>query len=58
MPSKRLSPDDPRERLNRARSNLSDPGVRPQAHIWVSHKAPWYEITDSLSQFEEGPDTR
>ena len=36
----------------------SDPGVRPQAHIWVSHKAPWYEITDFLPQFEEGPDTR
>lgn len=58
MPSKRLSPDDPREWLNRARSNLSDLGVGSQAHIRASYKAPWYEITDSLPQFEEGPDTR
>ncbi len=36
----------------------SDPGMRPQAHIWVSHKAAWYEITDSLPQFEKGADTR
>jgi len=31
-----------------------DPGIRPQNHIWVSQKAPWYEITDSLPQFQEG----
>lgn len=31
-----------------------DPGIRPQNHIWVSHKAPWHEITDSLTQFPEG----
>ena len=30
-----------------------DPGIRPQQHIWVSHKAPWYEIADSLPQFQE-----
>ncbi len=30
-----------------------EPGVRPQNHIWVSHKAPWFEITDSLPQFPE-----
>lgn len=31
-----------------------DPGVRPSAHVWVASKAPWYEITDALPQFEEG----
>ncbi len=33
-----------------------DPGTRPMAHIWVSQKAPWYEITGDLPQFEEFPD--
>jgi hypothetical protein len=32
----------------------SDPGRRPLAHVWVSAKAPWHEITDSLPQFAEG----
>ncbi|MEN8184817.1 MAG: GFA family protein [Myxococcota bacterium] len=32
----------------------SDPGVRPSAHIWVSEKAPWYEIDDGLPQFPKG----
>lgn len=32
-----------------------DPGIRPQAHIWVGSKATWEEITDSLPQMEEGP---
>lgn len=27
-----------------------DPGVRPQAHIFVASKAPWVEITDGLPQ--------
>ena len=35
-----------------------DPGIRPQAHIWVSHKASWYEIQDDLPQFAERPDKR
>lgn len=30
-----------------------DPGVRPQKHIFVGSKAPWYEITDGLPQFSE-----
>ncbi len=25
-----------------------DPGIHPEAHIWVEHKAPWYEISDAL----------
>ena len=32
-----------------------DPGVRPSGHIYVGSKAPWYEITDGLPQFEERP---
>jgi hypothetical protein len=31
-----------------------DPGVRPSAHVWVSSKAPWWEITDALPQHAEG----
>ncbi len=27
-----------------------DPGRPPLAHIWVSEKAPWFEITDDLPQ--------
>lgn len=33
----------------------TDPGITPQAHIFVASKAPWYEITDSLTQYPEGP---
>ncbi len=32
-----------------------DPGQRPQCHIFVGSKAPWFEITDSLPQYEEMP---
>jgi len=32
-----------------------DPGIRPQAHIFVGSKASWYEISDSLMQFDEFP---
>jgi hypothetical protein len=35
-----------------------DPGVRPQEHIFVGSKAPWYEITDALPQFSERPPGR
>ena len=28
------------------------PGLRPDHHIFVGSKAPWYEITDDLPQFE------
>ncbi|MEW8562531.1 MAG: GFA family protein [Candidatus Thiodiazotropha sp.] len=31
----------------------SDPGIKPIAHIFTGSKAPWYDITDSLPQFEE-----
>ncbi len=32
-----------------------DPGIRPQAHIYVGYKAPWFEITDGLPQFHRNP---
>jgi hypothetical protein len=31
-----------------------DPERRPAGHVWVSEKAPWYEITDTLPQWERG----
>lgn len=31
-----------------------DPGVRPDMHIWVRARAPWYAIRDALPQYEEG----
>jgi hypothetical protein len=36
-----------------ALGSLADaPSIRPSAHIFVGDKAPWYEITDSLPQYE------
>ena len=35
-----------------------DPGRRALAHVWVASKAPWFEITDTLPQFDEGPPPR
>jgi len=31
------------------------PGVKPALHMFVGSKAPWWEITDDLPQFEEWP---
>lgn len=31
----------------------TDPGIKPIVHIFTGSKALWYEITDSLPQFEE-----
>jgi hypothetical protein len=33
----------------------SDPGIRPQAHIYVGSKAPWFDILDDIPQYAEGP---
>lgn len=30
-----------------------DPGVKPREHIFVSSKAPWFEIADGLPRYEE-----
>ena len=34
-------------------SLVDEPSMRPTKHIFVGSKAPWYEITDDLPQFEE-----
>ena len=34
-------------------SLVDDPTIRPTEHIFVGSKAPWFEITDDLPQFEE-----
>ena len=31
---------------------VDDPAIRPQAHIFVGDKAPWFEITDHLPQHD------
>ena len=33
-----------------------DPGVKPEYHIFVGSKAPWFNITDNLPQFNERDD--
>jgi hypothetical protein len=32
-----------------------DSGKGPEMHIFVDSKAPWYEITDKLPQYQEAP---
>ena len=40
--------------LHVAMGSLVDaPSIRPTAHIFVGSKAPWFEITDDLPQYEE-----
>jgi hypothetical protein len=34
-------------------SLVDAPNIRPSRHIFVGSKAPWFEITDDLPQFEE-----
>ncbi|HEY3615052.1 MAG TPA: GFA family protein [Gaiellales bacterium] len=37
-----------------AMGSLADlPSIRPGGHIFVGSKAPWFEITDDLPQFDE-----
>lgn len=31
----------------------SDPKVRPERHIYIEHKAPWYEISDDLPRLSK-----
>ena len=35
-----------------------DPGMHPQAHIFVASKAPWYTIADALPQYAEYPPSK
>lgn len=32
---------------------VDEPGIRPTEHIFVGSKAPWFDITDDLPQYEE-----
>jgi hypothetical protein len=32
-----------------------DPGVRPEQHIFVGNRAPWFEITDDLPEYPGYP---
>ena len=42
------------EYVHVAMGSLVDaPSIRPTEHIFVGSKAPWFEITDDLPQFEE-----
>ena len=34
-------------------SLVDPPTIRPSRHIYVGSKAPWFEITDDLPQFDE-----
>jgi hypothetical protein len=34
-------------------SLVDAPGIRPTKHIFVGSKAPWFEITDDLPQFQK-----
>jgi hypothetical protein len=34
-------------------SFIDTPSIRPTAHIFVGSKAPWFEITDDLPQFDQ-----
>ena len=37
----------------------ADPERRPLVHVWVSEKAPWYQIGDTLTQLPKGvPETK
>jgi hypothetical protein len=33
----------------------TDPAMRPQRHIFTNYKAAWFDITDTLPRFSEGP---
>jgi hypothetical protein len=33
----------------------TDPGIRPQAHMFVASKAGWFEIADDLPQYPAFP---
>lgn len=36
---------------------IDAPSIKPGMHIFVGSKAPWFEITDDLPQFENLPDS-
>ncbi len=44
----------PQEIILRIGTLDGDPGMKAEAHIWVEHKASWYEITDALPRHPQG----
>jgi hypothetical protein len=36
---------------------VDTPSIRPSMHIFVGSKAPWFQITDDLPQFDGFPDS-
>ena len=44
--------------LVRAGTLDDDPQMQPQCHIWVKAKAPWDQICDSITQYQEGFPTK
>jgi hypothetical protein len=50
------SPAHPEHGYGLALGTLDDdPGLRPERHVFVASKAPWFEITDDLPQHEGWP---
>ncbi len=48
--------DEHRHVLNLALGTLDgDPLIRPMAHWHVASKAPWFEVTDTLPQYDNFP---
>ncbi len=45
---------EPETRRIRLGTLDGDPERRPLVHVWVSERAPWYEIRDELPRFERG----
>jgi hypothetical protein len=48
-------PNPPSRQYAIALALLDNPPVRPELHCFVASKAPWFEITDDLPQYEEYP---
>ncbi|RLA02912.1 MAG: GFA family protein [Gammaproteobacteria bacterium] len=50
-----IAEDEPSEYFITMGSIDGDPDLPTAYHIFVASKAPWYEITDNLKQFDTNP---
>ena len=51
----RISDDETRKNISLMAGTFDDQsGLKLDRHIFVAHKAPYYEITDGLAQYAEG----
>jgi hypothetical protein len=51
--------DDHPERIGVPLGGLEQaPSNRPEGHIWVGSKSPWYEISDGLPQHDTWPESQ